>query len=140
MPFSVSTKIEEDDFDPLFVIQFKAFFNEPALRALYPGGLDASARSQNVARFKASLGWTKPNVAVAKVVDDDTGQICAFATMPTYDHNPFAASEDSDIHFPQVDEKIRKSVEWMFNTKNNRRRDFEALQVPGPYCCMYKLL
>ena len=135
MPLFISEKIEEEDYEPLFAIQFKAFVNEPALRAVYPGGLDPSSRAHNVARFKAALGFTRPNVRVAKVTDNETGQICAFATMPTYDENPLSGSEDSDIHFPHVDRKLRSSLEWIFNTKNDRRRYFKELQRPGSYCC-----
>ncbi|MCJ1458963.1 hypothetical protein MMC28_009340 [Mycoblastus sanguinarius] len=139
MPFSLSEEILEENFDQLFVIQYKAISKDPVLKALFPGGLDPSARSQNIAGFKASLGWTRPHVAAAKVVDDVTGQICAFATMPMYDDNPFSGSKDSDIHLPQVDEKIRPFMEWLFNTKNSRRRDFKDLQVPGSYCYIQAL-
>jgi len=82
MTFSASEDIEEEDFGHLFIIQYKAFSNEPVSKALYPGGLDPSARPQNDALFRESLGWPKPHVATAKMVDDDTAQICAFATMP----------------------------------------------------------
>ena len=134
MSFSISEKRAEEDFDPLFVIQYKAFFAEFALREVYRSGLEPCARSQNVTRFKAALVWVKPNVKVAKVVDGDTGQICAFATMPVYDGNPFPSSEESDIHFPQVEEKARAFLEWIRNTKNNRRRRFKGLQITGYYC------
>ncbi|KAL8830369.1 MAG: hypothetical protein Q9191_001479 [Dirinaria sp. TL-2023a] len=140
MSFSLSETIEVEDFEPLFLIQYKAFVNEPVLRELYPGGLEDSARSQNVARFKVSLGWTRPDVKVAKVVDDDTGQICAFATMPMFDGNPLTGAKDSEIRFPHVDSEYRPFVEWFFNTKNNRRRGFRELQLPGPYCYLFRCL
>ena len=136
MPFTVSEDITDEDFDPLFAIQYKAFSKQPAIQALYPGGLTEPARSKNIARFITALGWKDPNVMAAKVVDDITGQICAFATMRVYDENPFAGAKPDEIRFPQIDDKgLRSAVEWVFNAKNNRRRDFEALQVPGSYCC-----
>lgn len=135
MPFIVSEDIADEDFDSLFAIQYKAFSNQPALKACSPGGLDNPGRSENVARFIDVLGWKESNVVAAKVVDDETGEICAFATMRVCDGNPFAGAKDSDIHCPQVDEGMRSAVEWTLNTKNDRRRCFEALQLPGSYCC-----
>ena len=135
MALIVSEDIAAEDFGSLFAIQYKAFSNQPAIRALYPGGLDDHARSINVTRFIKALGWKESNVAAAKVVDGETGEICAFATMRVYDENPFSDAEDSDVRLPQVDETIRSAVEWVFNAKNDRRRGFEALRVPGSYCC-----
>lgn len=135
MRFIVSEDIADADFESLFAIQYKAFSNHPALKALYPGGLAEPARSENVARFIKALGWKEPNVAAAKVIDDQTGEICAFAIMRVYAENPFSGAKDNDIRFPQIDKETRAAVEWAFNSKNNRRRSFEALQVPGSYCC-----
>lgn len=135
MPFILSEDIADEDYDPLFAIQYTAFSNQPALKACYPGGLDDAARSENVARFVNVLGWKESNVAAAKVVDDETGEICAFATMRLCDENPFSGAKESDIRLPQLDQGMRSAVEWTFNAKNDRRREFEALQVPGSYCC-----
>ena len=135
MPLTVSEEIAEEDFDSLFAIQYKAFSDQPALKACYPGGLSETARAENMARFISLLGWRESNVAAAKVVDDETGEICAFATMRVYDENPFSGARDSDLHLPHVEEGFRSAVEWTFNTKNNRRRGLESLQVPGSYCC-----
>ncbi|KAF6218267.1 hypothetical protein HO133_006229 [Letharia lupina] len=120
MPFIVSEDIADEDFDSLFAIQYKAFSNQPALKACSPEGLDNPGRSENVARFINVLGWKESNVVAAKVVDDETGEICAFATMRVCDGNPFAGAKDSDIHCPQVDEGMRSAVEWTLNTKNDR--------------------
>ena len=133
---TVSEDIADEDYDSLFAIQYKAFSNEPVIKACYPGGLEDEARSKNVARFIKALGWKESSVAAAKVVDVETGDICAFATMRLYDENPFFGAKDSDFRFPEVDEALRSAVEWFFNTKNDRRRKFEALQVPGSYCCV----
>lgn len=130
MPFIISEDIADEDFDPLFAIQYRAFSTQSAIKACFPGGLAEPARSENVARFIKILGWKESNVAAAKVVDDETGEICAFATMRMYDGNPFSGVKDSSINFPQVDEGNRSAVEWTFNAKNDRRRGFEALQVP----------
>lgn len=135
MPLIVSEEIADEDFDSLFAIQYKAFSDQPALKACYPGGLSEPARSKNVARFIQLLGWRESNVAAAKVVDDETGEICAFATLRVCGENPFSGAGHSNVHLPHLDGEIRSAVEWTFNTKNSRRRGFEALQVPGPYCC-----
>lgn len=135
MPFIVSEDITDKDFDSLFRIQHLAFSNQPAIKAFYPGGLAEATRSENVARFIEILGWRDTNTAAAKVIDDETKEICAFAIMRIYDDNPFYNVKDSVIRFPQIDEELRSAVEWTFNVKNDRRRGFEALQVPGSYCC-----
>ena len=138
MPFIVSEQIEESDYDPLFAIQYTAFVDEPVLLALYPGGLDPSVRAQNIAIFKTGLGFGDPNVAAAKAVDAQTGEICAFATMRMYDQNPFFPAKDSDVHLPWVAEDEKAYVEWIFNAKSDRRRNFEELQKPGSYGCMFQ--
>ena len=135
MPLIVSEDIADEDFDSLFRIQYMAFLNEPAITAFYPGGLAEDTRSENVARFIEGLGWRDSNTVAAKVIDDETKEICAFATMRVYNDNPFHNAKDSDIRLPQIDGELRSAVEWAFNTKNDRRRGFEALQVPGSYCC-----
>lgn len=139
MPLNLALKVSEDiadeDFDSLFAIQYKAFSNQPAIRAGYPGGIEDHARSTNVARFVKRLGWKESNVAAAKVVDGETGEICAFATMRVYDGDPFSNAEHSHVHLPHVDGALRSAAEWVFNAKKDRRRGFEALQVPGSYCC-----
>ena len=88
MPLIVSTEIQEEDYDPLFYIQYTAFADEPAILALYPGGLDSSARAKNVEGFKYGLGFTDPHVSAAKVVDDQSGQICAFSPCGHMIKNP----------------------------------------------------
>lgn len=135
MTLVVSEDITDEDFDSLFRVQHMAFSKQPAIKAFYPGGLAEATRSENVARFIKILGWRDSNTAAAKVIDDETKEICAFAIMRVYNDNPFCNAKDSDIHLPQIDEELRSAVEWIFNTKNNRRRGFEALQVPGSYCC-----
>ena len=133
MPLVVSDKIEEQDYDPLFYIQYTAFSNEPAIIGLYPGGLDPSVRAKNVERFRNGMGFTDPQVSAAKVVDDSTGQICAFLVMWLYDKNPFVGRESSDIHLPDLEKKLRPWLEWFFNSKSDRKRDIAELQTSGSY-------
>lgn len=135
MRFIVSEDIADEDFGLLFAIQFKASSNQPAMIAFYPRGLVEPARSENVTRIIKGLGWKEPDLAAAKVVDEETGEICAFATMRIYNEHPFSGARDSNICLPRVDEGIRSAVDWTFNTRNNRRRSFEALQAQGSYCC-----
>ena len=131
MSLVVVEKIGEQDYDSLFYVQYTAFSNEPAILALYPGGLDPSVRAQNVERYKTGLGFTDPNVFAAKVVDDTSGEICAFLTMRVYDKSPFINRNDSDVRFPHVDAKLRPWLEWFFNSKYDRKRQMKALQTPG---------
>ena len=135
MPFIVSEDIGEQDYDRLFVINYEAFSEEPILLALFPGGLDPSVRAQNVASFKAGLGFADVNVKAAKVIDDQSSQIVAFATMRLFGSNPFYPAEDSHVQFPFAEEA--EWVEWFFNYKTDRRREIEKLTRPGAYGCMF---
>ena len=135
MPLVLSEDVVDEDFDSLFAIQWKAFAKQPTIKAFFPGGLAESTRSANVARFVKVLGLNGPNAATAKVIDEDSGEICAFATLRLYDKNPFVDGKETDIDFPPGDEKIKLAVQWAYRFKASRRRGLEALQVPGSYCC-----
>ena len=74
----------------------RLFSNQPALKACYPRGLDDPARSENIARFIKVLGWKETDIAAAKMVDNETGEICAFATMRLYNENPFSTSRGTN--------------------------------------------
>ena len=138
MPLIISETIKDTDYDSLFAIDYKAFSDEPVILALFPGGLDPAARAQNVAGFKSELGIEDPNVKVAKVIDDQNGQICAFCVIRIWNENPYFPAKDSNLQFPHVDEDKRPFVEWVFNTKNNRRQEMKALQSPGSYGCKFR--
>ena len=138
MPFIISETISEQDYEPLFVTNYQAFSDEPALLALYPGGLDPSARAQNVAGFKSRLRFGDPNLLAAKAVDEHSGQTVAFATMWVSDENPFYPAEDGNVHLPFAEPDKREWVEWVINTRKVRRATIEALQVPGAYGRMYR--
>ena len=138
MPFTISETVTEQDHDRLFVINYTAFSDEPALLALFPGGLDPSTRPQNVAGFKSRLRFGDLHLVAAKATDEQTGQIVAFSTMWMSDENPFYPAKDNDVHLPFAEPDKREWVEWLFNTRNDRRRTIEALQVPGPYGRMYR--
>lgn len=135
MPLVLSEQINDTDFEHLFAIQYNAFWKDPVIRAFYPGGLSDSARWDNVEIFIRTLGWRAHNVATAKVVDVQTGEICAFATMRMFDENPFTFAQPPHFEFPHIDEALRPAVEWVLNSKDTRRRTFEALHAPGSYCC-----
>ena len=135
MPLILHEEIVDEDFDSLFAIQWKAFAKQPAIVSFFPGGLDEPARSENVARFVQILGFKEPNVVAAKVIDEESGEICAFATMRLYEENPFISGKDSDLIYPQADEKLKEAIQWTYRSKAGRRRYFEALQMPGSYCC-----
>ncbi|KAL8659036.1 MAG: hypothetical protein Q9202_007310 [Teloschistes flavicans] len=136
MPLVLSEQIHDTDFEHLFAIQYNAFWKDPVIRAFYPGGLSDSARWDNVEIFIRTLGWRAHNVATAKVVDVQTGEICAFATMRMFDENPFTFAQPPHFEFPHIDEALRPAVEWVLNSKDTRRRTFEALHAPGSYCCL----
>ncbi|MCJ1381933.1 hypothetical protein MMC17_005045 [Xylographa soralifera] len=135
MPVFLSENIEEEDYDSLFEINYKAFHAEPILLALFPGGLEPSTCAVNVACFRTFVGGMEPHVAKAKVIDED-GRICAFATMQVHDENPFFGAEvkESAVHLPHIQENQKRLfLEWFIETKNIRRKQIIGLQVAGSY-------
>jgi hypothetical protein len=136
MAFVVSTQIEEQDYPALFEIQYLAFSEEPAILALYPGGLDPESFTKNVTSFKKGLGFADPHATAAKATDKN-GNICAFLVVRFFNSNPFCGTKGSDIHFPEVDDKDRPWLEWLFNTKNDRKGGVKELQQPGAYACKF---
>ena len=138
MPLVLSEQIEEVEYDSLFVIYYTAFSEVAILLAMFPGGLAPSHRAENLVRFKSHLGLEELNTVAAKVIDDRTGDICAFATMRMYDKNPFFPGENSEICLPWMGEDKRAYIEWVLNSRKKRRKDIKELQVPGSYGCMYR--
>ena len=137
MPLYLSETVTEEDYDALYVINHQAFSAGDLLMGLFPGGLDPSTRAENVQRFASMRGFGSPTVKAAKVVDDQTDEICAFASMRVFEGPPFASNEKSNISYPHVSEDLRPFLEWFVNSKNDRRREMEGLQVPGPYGCTH---
>ena len=137
MPLYLSENVTEDDYDALYVINHRAFEAGDIVMGLFPGGLDPSMRAENVQRFVSMRGWGSPTVKAAKVVDDQTGEICAFASLRLFDGPPFTSTEKSDVRYPHIGDDLRPFLEWVANSKNDRRREMKELQVPGPYGCVY---
>lgn len=137
MVFIVNDEIQEQDYAALLNIQYLAFSDEPAILALYPGGLDAVAFDQNVLRFKEGLRLKDPQVVIGKAMDKETGQICGFLVARLFEFNPFCGTESSDIHLPDLDSKDGPWVEWLFNRKNNRKKEIKDLQASSSYACKY---
>ena len=134
--FIISEHIEEQDFETLFEINYKAFSDQPLLLVLFPGGLNPVSLLPNIARFKAGLRFGDANVVAAKAVDAQTGQIVAFAAIRMSKKNPFLPAEDNDRGFPTFINQ-REWLEAIFNPGGDRRQEIEELQVEGPYGCMY---
>ncbi|MCJ1313765.1 hypothetical protein MMC25_007445 [Agyrium rufum] len=54
-PFDLSTRIEDDDWDPLYVVSWRSAKDCPEIAILSPGGLDAKHWPANVAGFKQAV-------------------------------------------------------------------------------------
>ena len=136
MPFSLSETVTEQDYDQLFAITQNASLGHSQLPSLFDLGLDDPAvRAANVARWATYRGF--PTIKAAKVVDAETGQIVAFATVKDLAGPPFASATKSDVRIPHVSEEARPLLEWVNNCHNDRRREMAELQVPGRYLCMF---
>lgn len=77
--FVVSTEINDDDWDALFAICWKAFEDAPEIRAFFPGGLDPDHREQNVSKFKAGASSGGPiEDYFAKVTEIESDTITSY--------------------------------------------------------------
>jgi len=77
---NLCTEINDNAYDgeKLFLICWKAFEDAPEIRTIYPGGIDPTYRTENVAKFK--MGYTCGPVEsyIAKVTEIGSNTISSF--------------------------------------------------------------
>ncbi|MCJ1441833.1 MAG: hypothetical protein MMC23_002325 [Stictis urceolatum] len=138
--FILSTTIANDDeWNSLFVLDWRCFQQIPEIAALTPSGLDYAARSANIQALKASSfsGPTERIYAVLK--DPATSEFVAYVTARVYRgahgiiDGPFG-KEPSPLQLPQIaDPEDRNFYEWYWNKERHERRSLEVLQAPHVY-------
>jgi len=137
--FILSTLIEDKDWDPLYVINWKCFKDDPTFGALMPGGLDPACRAANVERFKNSAFGGAIERAYAKITETTTGDITSFITCRVY--RGLRGIIDGDLGKPQPpvkmpiieDEKEREWFEALFTYMRDEMRANEYMQAPHVY-------
>lgn len=132
----LSTQIDEQDWDPLFVIHVKAFPTSP-FRNLTPGDLSPSHRAANVESFKKFSTTGPVERANAKISTD--GKVIAFLTCAVYpgalgNIEGSLAKPPPPTKLPMVeDEEERVYHEWLFARINDGLRGSEHMHVPHLY-------
>ncbi|OCL09526.1 hypothetical protein AOQ84DRAFT_375767 [Glonium stellatum] len=131
--FELSTTISDDDFDALFVLNWKCFGNDPVMTAFSPGGLDPAHRSSNVEDFKHGVfggPTTDPERAYAVLKDPNTNAFVAFISAKIYPglegiNDRALAEEPEPISLPRIgDDEEREFYEWwVFDVVRERRLD-----------------
>ncbi len=67
--FILSTTIEEEDWDQLFVLRWRCFKDSPPVAAFSPGGLDPSTRQANILGLKIGVFGGPVERAYAKLTE-----------------------------------------------------------------------
>jgi GNAT superfamily N-acetyltransferase len=130
----LNTNIREEDYEPLFLIDYKCFYNFPEIaRALFPGGLDPAQSEANVESMKIGV-FGGPDRAYAKITANNGSEIAAFISCRIYRGPRGLLDDTSDptkTTLPRVeDSEDRAFYEWYWNTVREKLRDMKEFQVP----------
>lgn len=82
MPFTVAL-VEPADIPTITTIQWSALRDNPLTQALYPRGLTPELADFTTASYAQAREY--PSVRIVKAIDDETGQIVAFAKWIIYE-------------------------------------------------------
>ena len=133
---NISTTIEDKDWDPLFVVDWKCFRDCPEIVALSPGGLNPDHRDANIEGFKRSVFGGPAERAYAKIFEVHSGDITSFISCRVY-RGPKGiidgdfAKTPPPIQLPQIkDREDRSFYEWYWNSCRETLRSFKELQQP----------
>jgi hypothetical protein len=133
--FILSTKIEDKDWDPLFVLQWHCFKDSPAIAAFYPGGLDPAEREASIMGLRMGVFGGPAERAYAKLSDAQSGDITSFISCRVWrgakgiidgEH----AAPPPPLKLPNIkDEKERKFWEGYWASVNKAMRELKEMQV-----------
>jgi len=133
--FLLSTIIEDEDWDPLFVLQWHCFKDSPQIVALQPGGLDPAAREANILGLKIGVFGGPVERAFAKLTDTRSGDITSFISCRVW-RGPLGiidgeyATPPPPRRLPNIkDEKEREFWEWYWMNFNMAMREIKEMQV-----------
>lgn len=138
--FVLSTEINKDERDSLFIICWKAFKDTPEIRVNYPGGLDPAHRSQNISTLRKGATSRGPVESyIDTITETQSGTIVSYVMGMFYD-GPLGII-DGDLAKPPpapklpfiFDKEDREWSEWYWGTRRSLMREIEELQVPNFY-------
>lgn len=113
MPFTIAP-VEPDDIHALTIIQWAALTNNPLIQTLYPKGPTLALADFTTSSYEKALRY--PSVRLIKAIDDETGQIVAFAKWLSYRQDRIEPSES--ISERGAGEAVQGDDEWR---KTNKR-------------------
>ena len=133
--FFLSIEVEEEDWDPLFVVSYKAFEDQPEITALSPGGLSPESRQSNVQRFKKSSFGGADERCYAEIIERRSGDPIAYVSsrvlrVPRKDVDDNPAKRPPPVELPQIkDREEREYYEWYWNAVRAALWDLEEAKV-----------
>lgn len=132
----LSTDIREEDYEPLFLIDYKCFYDFPEIAgAFFPGGLDPAQREANVESMKRGV-FEGPNRAYAKItsLSSNGADIVAFISCRIHRRPRGILDDTTDTAkttLPRVENlEDRAFYEWYWDTVQEKLRDMKEFQVP----------
>lgn len=133
--FTLSTVIEEEDWDPIFVLQWHCFKDLPQISVFHPGGLDPAERKANIFGLKLGVFSGPVERAYAKLSDARTGNITSFISCRVW-RGPLGiidgeyATPPPPVELPRVkDENEREFWECYWTSANKAMRETKEMQV-----------
>lgn len=127
----LSTQIEEDDYEPIFIFDWECFKVVPEIAALFPGGLDPASREANVNGLKFGVFGGPIERACAKITIND--KIISFISCQVYRGPKGILSTDPDppLTLPGISNpEDRAFFEWYWSTYFDKVRANKEFQVP----------
>jgi len=131
---TLSTQIEEQDYEPMFIFNWKCNKDIPEIAAFFPGGLELASREANVNGFKFGIFSGPIERACAKI--SLGGNIISFISCQVYRGSQGVLSTEppSPAKFPQIqDPDDRAYFEWYWSTSAMKMREMKEFQVPIIY-------
>jgi GNAT superfamily N-acetyltransferase len=134
--FILSRDIEDDDWDPLFVIDYKCFKDSPEMAAFFPGGLGPTHRAANIKGLKIGVFGGPTERVYAKLSDSHSGVITSFISSQVWRGplGPFDSGRPPPMQLPRIENKEdRAFFEWFWNSNLDTMYSLKELQAPIVY-------
>lgn len=133
--FLLSTVIEDEDWDPIFVFQWHCFKDSPQIVAFSSGGLDLAERDANIRGLKIGVFGGPVERVYAKLSEAQSGDITSFISCRVW-RGPLGiidgehATPPPPQKLPHLkDEKEREFWEWYWTSAAMKMREIKEMQV-----------
>ena len=133
--FLLSSEFREEDWEPLFIMDWKCYKDLPKIACFFPGGLDSAYRESNVRGFKEGVFGGPAERLCAYLRDKKSGEIMAYISCRVY-RGPLGlvdgqfAPTPAPTKLPMIeDDKDREYWEWFWTEMRLSKRTVEELHV-----------